>query len=149
MFLRINKFGYDVPYMNSKKIDEQCEQLYNVLIDYNLCFKSFKEIEKIINNALDKTRLLKRQAHTLRAFTEEINPDSFNKRTSGKIKYYNTDRGFGFIDISMPQDVFFHIKDYKKNIDNEPIIAYSGRNLPPIPEHACHLFRGKVATHSG
>jgi len=27
--------------------------------------------------------------------------------------------------------------------------AYSGPNLPPIPEQACHLFRCKVATHSG
>jgi len=28
-------------------------------------------------------------------------------------------------------------------------IAYSGPNLPLIPEHACHLFRRKTATHSG
>ncbi len=27
--------------------------------------------------------------------------------------------------------------------------AYSGPNLPLIPEHACHLFRRKAATHSG
>lgn len=27
--------------------------------------------------------------------------------------------------------------------------TYSGPNLPPIPENACHLFRCKVATHSG
>jgi hypothetical protein len=28
-------------------------------------------------------------------------------------------------------------------------ITYSGPNLPPVPEYACHLFRCKVATHSG
>ena len=27
--------------------------------------------------------------------------------------------------------------------------AYSGPNLPLIPEHTCHLFRRKAATHSG
>jgi pimeloyl-ACP methyl ester carboxylesterase len=28
-------------------------------------------------------------------------------------------------------------------------IAYSGVKLPPIPVESCHLFRRKVATHSG
>jgi len=29
------------------------------------------------------------------------------------------------------------------------VIADSGVNLPPIPGETCHLFRLKVATHSG
>jgi hypothetical protein len=28
-------------------------------------------------------------------------------------------------------------------------IAYSGPNLPPVPDEACHPFRLKTATHSG
>jgi hypothetical protein len=28
-------------------------------------------------------------------------------------------------------------------------VAYSGANLPPVPAETCHLFRSKVATHSG
>lgn len=37
----------------------------------------------------------------------------------------------------------------KSIISEEVIDAYSGPNLPLIPEHACHLFRRKAATHSG
>lgn len=48
-----------------------------------------------------------------------------------------------------------NLSEYFKNLISEfenystEHIAYSGSNLPLIPENACHLFRCKVATHSG
>jgi len=60
--------------------------------------------------------------------------DLLTKKYKQMIEAYNLKRN----------ELIENIKKLKLNYD-----VYSGPNLPPIPVETCHLFRVKVATHSG
>ena len=43
--------------------------------------------------------------------------------TEGKISYYNSNRGFGYIDVGTSEDIFLHICQYHNSTDGEPRVG--------------------------
>jgi cold shock CspA family protein len=120
MNLRQKACGDSIPKMNSKELQKHCDTIQEILLSDEKCKKYFQEIEKYIANKVSCSLLLKRNMNTLRAFTEEINIIKTNNINEGNVVYYNSERGFGFININGPNDVFFHIRDYRKKFEKEP-----------------------------
>ena len=117
LMFRIHSAGDKVPiniYTN-KSIEKYCTKILNNLWDRNKALEIFKILEGKLQNVLDKTDTLQRQAHSIRAFTEELIPVVKSFKKTGKLTYYNPIRGFGFIRIEdSDDDVFVHYTEIEK-----------------------------------
>jgi len=117
LMFRIKIAGERIPINVSvnKDIGKYCLKVSEVLWDRKKALDTFKELERNLQSTINKTTLLKRQAHSMRAFTEELIPTVTDKKKHGKVTYYNALRGFGFIRIDGTEDdVFAHYTEIQK-----------------------------------
>lgn len=112
----------DVPYFNSREIDNNCELMLKALMDEKEIKRIIKDIIDMIDLLLNKHHRNIRNLHALPAFTDELLGN--NKKNKGEIIYYNKNRGFGFFDIGTSNDIYFHISEYHKSYPyKEPIVG--------------------------
>lgn len=121
MLFRIKNAGEKIPPLNSKKIDDYCNNILENLWNRDKAKKTFTELENLIVSKLNSTKLLKRQAHVLRAFTEELIPSIKDDKTIGELVYFNNIKGYGFIKTNdLSEDIFVHISDLPVSIKDNP-----------------------------
>lgn len=123
MLVRIILTQYDVPEFNSRKMEQEGKDLISKLLDKQAFANAVASAVDIIGKNLFTEQFGYRNAHTNIKFVESLIPKSSTQKPTGKINYYNVDRGFGYIDINQPQDIFFHIYDYHNMNSGEPSIG--------------------------
>ncbi len=118
MLFRIKVTGEKMPPFSSKKIESYCNELLNILWDRNKAKMIFIELEGVLTNTFNKSKLLKRQAHVLRSFTEELIPSLKSCKKIGSVIYYNDLKGYGFIRIDDDQDdIFVHVSEVERSLN--------------------------------
>lgn len=124
LMFRIHLAGEKVPInvSGNKQIEKHCMKVLEVLWDRNKAITLFKKLEEKLETALSQTTILNRNAHQTRAFTSELFPVINDSKKSGKLTYYNFERGFGFIRIDNSEnDVFAHYTELKAVPENKII----------------------------
>jgi len=113
MLVRITAGGKEMPPMSSKTMDKYCEDICIVLWDDTKLLEHAKRAADNIDNALSTFTGDEMLAKRLRSFTTHLVP-SVAKRPEGEVKYYNLDRGFGFITSkNHEKDIFVHFSAIK------------------------------------
>ena len=112
LLLRLKVAGREMPPMNSRKMDEYCKPIMEVLWNKGEAQKVFEDTGKRIEEALTRVEN-QYNINRLRKFTAQVTelPDLDVRR--GEVKYFNEKKGFGFIDIGEGDDVFVHYKSIK------------------------------------
>jgi cold shock CspA family protein len=123
MLIRIILTQYDVPKFNSKKMEQEGEELISKLLNKQEFASAVSRAIEIIDKNLNVHSSGYRNAHGNIKFIEKLIPKSSSQRPEGQINYYNSERGFGYIDINQPQDIFFHISDYHNMNYGEPSVG--------------------------
>ena len=117
MLFRLESESFQLPYMNSKKIDNYCSYILRLLQDEMKILSVFRHVATLIQGALDTGSYNAQEATRLRAFTSEIISryktsqeivSAADKRERGKIKWFSNIRGFGFIDAGLKEEIFMH-----------------------------------------
>lgn len=124
LMFRIKIAGTKIPknINGGKDIEKYCGTIMQALWNREEALKVFKELESKLQISIKNTKVLSRQAHLTRAFTEELIPTIGIMKKSGKITYYNFIKGFGFIQSdTTDDDVFVHYTELK-NIPQNQII---------------------------
>lgn len=124
LMFRIHIAGKKTPInvSNNKEIEKYCLKILGALWDRHKALDIFKQLENKLQATLSQTKVLYRQAHLTRAFTEELLPAVTNQKKTGVITYYNFQRKFGFIKIQpTDDDVFVHYTELNKFQHNEII----------------------------
>lgn len=110
LLFRLKIGGKNLPLFNSKAMNTYCQKIIDVLWNRTAALKVFQEtirdLDKvllIVTNDYNITRLKK--------FTFQITELPGLDLTQGIVKYYNSHRGYGFIDSDEKEDVFVHIYD--------------------------------------
>lgn len=117
LMFRIQLAGDKIPInVNSnKEIEKYCNKLLEVLWDKEKALSVFKSLESKLQTVLNRTELLQRQAHSMRAFTEELLPIVKSSNKTGELTYYDPVRGFGFVRIDHSEDdIFVHYTEIQK-----------------------------------
>lgn len=124
MLIKTLIIGAEKDPLNKKKLEQDCEKLISMLLDETVLLdyvhKAISMIDERLNNV---SHSYFRNAHGTSAFTDSILPEKKSKKTKGTVSYYNDDRGFGYLDVKAPQDIFFHIYDYHINNSDIPQIG--------------------------
>lgn len=123
MLVRIILTQYDIPEFNSRKMEQEGKELISKLLDKQAFANAVASAVDIIEKNLSTNQFGYRNAHTNIKFVESLIPKSSTRKPTGTINYYNVDRGFGYIDINQPQDIFFHIYDYHNMNSGEPSVG--------------------------
>jgi cold shock CspA family protein len=129
LMFRIKIAGEKIPInvLTNKDLEKYCLKLANVLWDQTQATETFKNLEIKLSDAVERTTVLKRQAHSIRAFTEELFPIVLSNKKSGSITYYNPLKGFGFIRVDNTEnDVFVHYSEINKTFNG---VILPGQNL--------------------
>lgn len=119
MLLRLKNDGGDIPIISdTKKMNGYCSKLQDVLWDLNSAQHQFQEITHYIDQALKSTGLSPYEAIRRRNFSIELEsivtankkPAAAiaSKRQKGIVKWFDDDRGYGFIQTDKGEDVFVH-----------------------------------------
>ncbi|OMQ07915.1 AIPR family protein [[Flexibacter] sp. ATCC 35103] len=128
LMFRIKIAGEKVPInvLGNKEIERYCGKILDVLWNREASLEIFKNLEAKLIDVLSKTNILSRQAHSIRAFTEELMPTITSSiKKNGKITYYNSFKGFGFVRINdTTDDAFIHYTEMQK--------IYSGEIVPGL-----------------
>lgn len=116
MLIRMTAGGERMPAMSSKNMDRYCESICTVLWDdaklLDHANRAVACIEKAQRTFVGDRALAKR----LRDFTRHLVPSVVN-RPKGEVKYYNLERGFGFITSKdYEKDIFVHFTAIKGTI---------------------------------
>lgn len=117
LMFRIQVAGDKIPInVNSnKEIEKYCTKVLESLWDRERALSIFKNLEVKLFEVLNKTATLPRQAHSVRAFTEELLPAVKSSKQSGELTYYDPVRGFGFVRIdNTDKDIFVHYTEIEK-----------------------------------
>jgi cold shock CspA family protein len=107
MLLRISIAGREMPPLSSKRIDEYCEKIIAVAADKAKLDQHLQLACKALKNTLDGFEREHRLAVRLRDFTARLVP-GLQIRLRGVVTYYNTQKGFGFLNVEEHEDVFIH-----------------------------------------
>jgi cold shock CspA family protein len=116
MLLRINSGGSGTRPLQGEKADQYSEKICQVLWDHNSAITEFTDCANIIKRGLKSFTGDTRLAYRLRSFTAHLIPN-LKKRPNGKIKYFNLERGFGFIEMVGGPDIFVHYTAIKGTKD--------------------------------
>ncbi len=117
MLLRHMIAGKSLPSLESKKINDYCEKLCTKLWDDTALIKLAQEAIESLESSIQSFTGDRSLAPRLRSFTQHIIP-SIPQRPHGLVKYYNMDRGFGFIDIpNSDNDIFVHYTSIKGTLE--------------------------------
>lgn len=123
MLIRISITGTKVHPFNSSAIEKDCEKTLTVLRDENAFRSELQKAVDKIDKALQNYNRGTRNAHGSSEFTKLLLPNYIESKTEGKINYYNSNRGFGYIDVGTSEDIFFHIFQYHNSIDGDPQVG--------------------------
>lgn len=123
MLIRVDVVGEKIPPLNSKKIVSDSELIINTLLDESKLIKIVNNIIDKIDKALLSSGFSIRNAHGDSRFCDVLLPKHRSRKTLGKISYYDSIRGFGFIEVKGVDDVWFHISDYHTYISKIPQIG--------------------------
>lgn len=114
MLFRLTREPFDLPFLNSHKIDSYCESLMEAL-SKDQVLTTFREAEAIITETLRTTSLQKFEAERLRAFTAELVDKTKRNSTAatvqrerGKVSRFSAILGWGFIERAKGSDLFVH-----------------------------------------
>jgi cold shock CspA family protein len=125
LMFRIKLAGEKVPINinGNKEMEKYCVKILEVLWNRKESLQIFKILESKLIDALSSTSILSRQAHSIRAFTEELLPTiTSSTKKNGKITYYNSFKGFGFVRIDdSTDDAFIHYTEMQKIFSGEII----------------------------
>ncbi len=133
MIIRIKMFGVDIPNLLTSKIDQQCWELIDIVKDSHRFEKVVDESIRLLNETTKAHVKEKRNLHQIKALTQDLiesvsNDTEYFKLNNSTIKYYNDERGFGFIKDT-PEDLFFHISNvdysYRDKIKKGATVTYS------------------------
>ena len=116
MLLRHLVVGKSSPSLKSKKIDDYCEKLCITLWDDIALVKTANEAIKLLEHSISTFTGNKYLAPRLRSFTQHLIP-TLSHRPQGVVKYYNLERGFGFVDMKGSDDVFVHYTAIEGKLD--------------------------------
>lgn len=122
LMFRIRIAGEKIPMNsnNNKQIESYCTKIMEALWDRKKALETFKILETKLEDVLKQTKVLNRNAHLTRAFTEELIPTVKIDKKSGKLTYYNFQKGFGFVRVdNTEEDVFVHYTELTKVPTNE------------------------------
>lgn len=117
LMFRLQVAGVKIPIntANNKEMQKYCNKILESLWDRAKALEIFKTLEMKLKTALSKTAIPQRHAHVTRAFTEELLPTITNSKKSGKITYYDFQKGFGFIRVdNSEEDVFVHYTELSR-----------------------------------
>lgn len=115
LMFRIKVAGEKLPIIIGKDMEKYCLKICECLWDREKAKTIFIELERILLERLTRTILLQRQAHSLRAFTEELIPTVSTQKKAGETTYVNPLRGFGFIRLEGTEnDVFVHYTEIER-----------------------------------
>lgn len=123
MMIRIILTQYEVPNFNSKRMEKEGEELISKLLDKKIFNNVVAQATQAIDINLSDKSIGFRNAHANITLVERLLPKTSSQKTIGEINYYNHERGFGYIDIRQPQDIFFHIYDYHNSIYGDPFVG--------------------------
>ena len=108
-WIRVVGLKIPINVSTNKEMEKYCSKIMEILWDRKKALELFKTCALIIENTLDKTKVVNRQAHLTRSFTEELIPNISVQKNSGKLTYYNFQRDFGFVKIdNTNEDAFVH-----------------------------------------
>ena len=116
MLLRHLVGGTKTPSLESNKIDAYCEKLCATLWDDAALVDKANEAVTLLTRSVETFAGDKSLAPRLRSFTQHITP-TLPQRPRGFVKYYNLERGFGFIERTGMDDVFVHYTAIKGKLD--------------------------------
>jgi len=117
MLIRMTAGGTKMPPMSGKGMDKFCEDICTVLWDDGELLEHAKQAVSSIDKALSSFAGDRALAKRLRSFTAHLVPTVTN-RPRGEVKYYNLDRGFGFITSGdHEKDIFVHVTAIKGTIN--------------------------------
>lgn len=132
LMFRIHISGEKIPIniVSNKEIEKYCLKIMESLWNRNKAKEIFKTLEAKLDKVIGKTKLLLRQAHSIRAFTEELLPTVLSRKKTGKLSYYDPIKGFGFIHTGTgneENDVFVHVTEIQRGYKGkiEPGIKFS------------------------
>lgn len=149
MLFRINIGGEKVPKLSGKDIEKYCGIINTVLWDKEKSLKKFKELTKIIDSALNKSRYSWAESARRKLFTNEIisistkvavSPEAEDQEEvlkDGTVGWFRSDRGFGVIVDDDGIEFFVHyssicgtgfrtLSDGQK-VQFEPYVSQKGR----------------------
>ena len=112
LVFRIAASGKKFPDLRSRKIEPYCQKMIDVLLDPGKARIELERAANIVLQALTKFDGERRLAPHLRNFTTHLEP-SVKQRLSGRVIFYNIERGFGFIELPNERDVFVHVSNLK------------------------------------
>lgn len=112
MLMRLAVVGKTMPSLSSKKMDEYCEKFCAVLRDDNRLREAAILSAGQIDGALNAFTGDRTLAPRLRTFTLQLMP-TLAARPTGRVKNFNLERGFGFIETQESGDVFVHFTAIK------------------------------------
>lgn len=122
LMFRIRIAGEKIPMNsnNNKQIESYCTKIMEALWDRKKALETFKNLETKLEEVLKQTKVLNRNAHLTRTFTEELIPTVKTDKKNGKLTYYNFQKGFGFVRVdNTEEDVFVHYTELTKVPTNE------------------------------
>lgn len=118
MLFRIQTDKSEIPYLNSKKIDEYCSNLLSVLSNEPEALRIFEHASSVIRDTLDRTSVDPREATRLKAFTTELITQVLEdqatsyarvERERGTVIWFSDIKGYGFIESgSRDANIFVH-----------------------------------------
>jgi cold shock CspA family protein len=123
LLIRVILTQYDVPEFNSRRMEQEGKELILKLLDKQVFGDAVTNAVTIISKNLSTDTYEYRNVHANIKFVESLIPKSSTQKSEGTINYYNFDRGFGYIDMNQPQDIFFHIYDYHNTNTGDPIVG--------------------------
>jgi cold shock CspA family protein len=116
MLIRMAAGGQKMPAMSSKSMDSYCEAICEVLWDDTKLLEHAKKAVSNIDRALSTFEGDRALAKRLRSFTTHLVP-TVASRPTGEVKYYDLERGFGFITSKdHEKDIFVHFTAIKGTI---------------------------------
>lgn len=122
LMLRVSIAGEKVPInvSTNREIEKHCLKILEILWDKDKALDTFMRLETKLELAISKSSVLQRNAHQTRQFTTELIPVINTKKKTGKITYYNFEKGFGFIRIDNTEnDVFVHYTELRTIPENQ------------------------------
>lgn len=125
MLIRIIMTQYDTHEFNSKKMEQEGKKFISNLLNKEVFNDAIFKALKIIEDKIITGEYGHRNAHANIKLVESFIPKKINQKSIGTVNYYNFDRGFGYININQPQDIFFHIYDYNNTITGDPAVGES------------------------